>query len=150
MNDKAKKAHKILGEDNSYKIRMQNLEKSEEYGFAILILWNRIEVTLKLLKYYDQEPLFPDKLDFIHGNWKVLKNVKTYNIDCYNKIINKNDSKSLWKLRDRIVHASYNIEKNSFEEYKTHASQFLSIISQNLLPVGGKSKKKSKKAKKAK
>jgi hypothetical protein len=147
MNDKAKKAYKILGEDNSYKIRIQNLVKTEEFGFAILILWNRIEITLKILKYYDLEPIFPDKLDFIHGNWKILRNVKLFNIDCYNKIINRNDSKSLWKLRDRIAHASYNIDKNSFEEYKTLANQFLTIISQNLLPVGEKSKKKAKKAK---
>lgn len=142
MNDKAKKAYKILSEDNSYKIRIQNLEKAKEYGFAILILWNRIEITLKLLKYYDLDPTYPDKLDFIHGNWKVLKNAKLYNIECYNKIINRNDSKSLWKLRDRIVHASYNIEKESFEDYKIHATQFLSIISQNILPVARKAKKK--------
>ncbi len=147
MNDKAKRAYKILGEDNSYKIRIQNLVKAEEYGFAILIIWNRIEITLKILKYYDLEPIFPDKLDFIHGNWKILRNVKLFNIDCYNKIINRNDSKSLWKLRDRIAHASYNIDKNSFEEYKTHANQFLSIISQNLLPVTEKTKIKSKKSK---
>ena len=145
MIEKAKKAHKILGEGTSYKTRMQNIEKEEEYGFSILILWNRIEVTLKLLKYYDKISIFPDKLDFIHVNWKILRNVKEYNAACYNKIIDRNNSKSLWNIRDRIVHASLNIDKISFEEYKTNANIFLSVISQNILPVTTLSKKKKRK-----
>lgn len=147
MNDRAKKAYRIIEEGNGYKTRMQNLERIEEYGFAILILWNRIEVTLKLLKYYDVTPNFPDKLDFIHGNWKILKNVKVYCPECYSKIIDRNNSKSLWKLRDRIAHGSSNLNKNSFEEYKIFASQFLAMISQNLLPIANIPKEKSKKSK---
>ena len=50
LADKAYKAFKALN-DQYYKQRIQALVSVNEYGFAILILWSRIEITLKLLRY---------------------------------------------------------------------------------------------------
>ena len=53
--------------------RIQALVSVNEYGFAILILWSRIEITLKLLRYYEKMEEYPDKLDFINRNWRVFE-----------------------------------------------------------------------------
>lgn len=119
--------------DTSFKNRMVSLEKADEYGFAILILWNRIEITLKLLKYYDKMPDFPDKLDFIDRRWSILNNVYNYKPSCYDLIINKAKSNSLWKNRDKIAHTSKELDNATYQNYKTEAQDFLTQLSQNLL-----------------
>ncbi len=133
LADKAYAAFKAL-EDNSYKNRIRTLTEKNEYGFAILILWTRIEITLKLLRYYDKIEEYPDKLDFINKNWRILGNAYMSNPSSYNLII-QNHSGSLWKTRDRIAHAAINISKQEYDKYETAANCFLPSISQSLQPI---------------
>ena len=146
LAEKAYKAFKAL-DDKSYKQRIQTLVSVHEYGFAILILWSRIEITLKLLRYYDKKEEYPDKLDFISRKWKILNNVYMSNSNFYDLII-QNQSKSLWKTRDRIAHAAINISKEDYDKYKPAADYFLLSISQSLQPINEyKAKLKRKRVK---
>lgn len=146
LADKAYKAFKAL-DDKNYKQRIQTLVNVNEYGFAILILWSRIEITLKLLKYYDRIEEYPDKLDFISRKWRILGNTYMSNPNYYNLII-QNQPKSLWKTRDRIAHAVINITKEEYNNYKPAADYFLSCISQSLQPINDyKTKLKRKRVK---
>lgn len=130
LHKKFYEAYKIL-EDTSYKQRIKPLENIEEYGFALLIKWNRIEMLLKLLRYVYTWESYPDKLDFIRRNWGPLNHI--YNLDdkCYKYIIDKENKVSLWNLRNKIAHASYNISKHEYETYKSYADKFYNLLEQN-------------------
>lgn len=143
LAEKAYQLFKIL-DDTNYKIRMSKLAGINEYGFSILILWNRIEITLKLLRYYHVIPVFPDQLDFIDKRWPLINNVFKVNADNYNLILERNNSKSLWKIRDKIAHASYEINITEFKKYKTAADQILALLSDNLLPLNDYKAKRNK------
>lgn len=145
LADKAYRAFKAL-DDKNYKQRIQALVRVNEYGFAILILWSRIEITLKLLRYYDKMDEYPDKLDFINKNWRFLSNAYMGNPNYYNLVI-QNNQKSLWKTRDRIAHAAITISRDEYENYRLAADYFLSNISQNLLQLNDYKAKMRKKRK---
>jgi len=133
--------------DDSYKSRMANLTKVGEYGFAILILWNRMEITLKLLRYYNDMPEFPDQLNFITRKWTILNNVFNCNTENFKLILDRGNSTSLWKIRDKIAHASCELDSVDFEKYKIAANQVLALLSQNLLPLNDYKAKRNKQKK---
>ena len=146
LADKAYKAFKAL-DDKYYKHRIHALVSVNEYGFAILILWSRIEITLKLLRYYEKMEEYPEKLDFINKKWRILNNTYHGNPN-YDNLIIQNNQKSLWKTRDRIAHAAISITKEEYGNYKLAADYFLSSISQYLQPLNNYKAKMNRKRKK--
>lgn len=73
--------------------------------------------------------------------------VNMSNSNFYDLII-QNQSKSLWKTRDRIAHAAINISKEDYDKYKPAADYFLLSISQSLQPINEyKAKLKRKRVK---
>lgn len=139
MPKQSKKLHKnfyktfeIL-KDTSYKQRIIKLEHIEEYGFALLIKWNRIEMLLKLLRYVYKWDNYPNELNFIRKNWGPLSYIYNLDNNCYKYIIEKENTASLWNLRNKIAHTSYNINKHDYENYKKYADKFYNLLEQNKL-----------------
>jgi len=121
LSQKANDAFKILA-DTKYKQRIFALEKANEFGFALLIYWNRVELALKLRQYYNEIDAFPEKLNFIDKRKTFIKHL--YHIDnvCYDSVLE--GASSIWKIRNKIAHASFQITIVDYDNYKTQTMQF--------------------------
>lgn len=121
--------------DSSYKSRAKELEKINEYGFAILLYWNKIEALIKLLKYHKNiDKNYPDKLDFISRNWGILKNLHQLNSANYILVFSngRKNNKCLWGVRDRVAHASHTVIKEDYYKYKTAATWVFNQLFTNM------------------
>jgi hypothetical protein len=131
LSNNANEAFKIL-DDTSYKQRIVKLENVNELSFALLIYWNRIELALKLGWYYQKiEEAFPIKLDFIDKRTSFIKSIYSNNPKCYDCIME--GTNSVWKLRNKIAHASYQISRLDYEKYKEQIIAFEKIV-RSLIP----------------
>lgn len=115
LSQKANDSFKILA-DTKYKQRIGALEKANEFGFALLIYWNRVEIALKLRQYYHKIESFPERLDFIDKRIPFIKSL--YCIDPQNYEYVLDGSNSIWKMRNKIAHASFIITKTDYEKHK--------------------------------
>ena len=86
LNANAICAFRFLKDTKTYLDRIQTLEKCGEYCYAILNIWNRIEATLKLLRYFDDIKLLTTKVSstpvvgfFLW--WKNTKNLLLYTFE---------------------------------------------------------------------
>lgn len=131
LSNNAYEAFKIL-EDTSYKRRIVELERANELSFALLIYWNRNELALKLGWYYQKiEEAFPMKLDFIDKRTSFIKSIYSINPKCYDCILE--GTNSVWKLRNKIAHASYQITRLDYDKYKEQIVIFEKIV-RSLIP----------------
>ena len=131
MSNKAKRtqlaarsnqAFKIL-QDNRFHERCRNMEAIGEYALALLLLWVRIEILLKLLKYYDKmEEGWPKILKGIDKRWKPLKELSHESEAHYQLILNHKNNQSLRKLRNQIVHQGDELTEIQYRQYKEMAT----------------------------
>ncbi len=130
LHKEADESFKLLKEQK-YEIRSTNIFDCEP-SLAVFLLWCNIEVLLRLHKYYHkiQEP-WPDKLSFIHANWKPLKHIKGINVDAYNAIFV--GPKSLWKIRNKIAHTGKFIEKHEVMHFVEYAKFVIDCLN-SVLP----------------
>lgn len=111
----ANAALKYLKEGN-HKDRANQL-KTREPGFGLLLLWNVIELQLKLIRYHDKiKEGWPIKLVFIQRNWTPLKRLSEQDGTKYNNILGSQKN-SLRKLRDEIAHTGKYIDKGTADTY---------------------------------
>jgi len=118
-----------------FKTRAIELERINEYSFAIILYWNRLEAILKVLyyrKHIDKE--YPDKLNFINKNWSVLKNAYNNNQNSYKIVLGDGgkSSGSLWHTRDRISHANHAISYGEYNNYKEAVTWLIDQLLTNL------------------
>jgi len=121
--------------DLSYKSRVQQLEGISEYGFSILLYWNKIEALIKLLKYYENiEKDYPDKLSFINRSWGILKKLHKLNSNNYIVVFSdgRKNKECLWGVRDRIAHANHTVTKEEYSKYKISAIWVFKQLSTNM------------------
>lgn len=130
LAQKANDAFKILA-DTKFKQRIIALEKVNEFGFALLIHWNRVEIALKLRQYYNKIETFPEKLDFIDKRIPFIKHLFSNNQLNYDTVLE--GPNSIWKTRNKIAHASFSISKPEYEIFKTNLILFENNIL-NLIP----------------
>ena len=118
----ARKAYSTLKalECNAYKKRIIALNKINEHEFYLLLLWIRIEMQLKLLRYFDNIQKWPDRLDFLTKRWRRLKSLSCDLPSEYELIIANNEP-SLWKMRDKIAHMGIKLEAEEAVQYKKAA-----------------------------
>lgn len=128
LNANAICAFRFLKDTKTYLDRIQTLEKCGEYCYAILNIWNRIEATLKLLRYFDDIKEYPPKLN---SQWAFLKDIKTNNEDAL-KVIFSSDKQCLWKIRNGIVHQNKTLTKNKYEHYYSPADIILKELTKIL------------------
>ena len=112
---RANDSYQSLREDK-YLVRAKKIFPMEP-GFALLLLWCKLEILLKLNRYntHIKEP-WPDKLYFIRANWGPLAHIKSLDKEAYNLILGTN-STSLWKLRNEIAHSGKKIDKDVANQY---------------------------------
>ncbi len=119
---RANQAFKIL-QDNRFHERCHNMETNGEYALALLLLWVRIEILLKLLKYYDKmEQGWPENLKGIDKRWKPLKELSHESGAHYEKILNHKNKESLRKVRNQIVHQGDELTETQYRQYKEMAT----------------------------
>lgn len=121
-------AFQFLADTTTYLDRIQTLEKCGEYCYAILNIWNRIEATLKLLRYFDHIKEFPKNLSL---QWAFLKDIKANNENAL-KVIFSSDKQCLWKIRNGIVHQNKTLTKEEYEKYHQHATIILKLLTDKL------------------
>lgn len=81
----------IYEKSSEIKRRRENLNSVEEFSFSLLLLWNKIEAILKILRLINKpQDGFPDKLDFINRNWGFLKNLYNKNPKFYKLCFGEN------------------------------------------------------------
>jgi len=134
-NKKCERAFKMLVEDkNEINIRIKKLENSEEYGFALLIHFIRIEAALKILRYgqYIKEG-WPDTLKFLTANWAPLRDLKNIDPIKYKSIIGSGGS-SLREKRNQIAHEGCNINEKEYGEFSQIAGWALEKLIDRLPP----------------
>jgi len=122
----AKKAYETLRalEVSEYRNRVIALDGINEQGLALLLLWIRIEMQLKVLRYYKKIQQWPDRLDFINKSWKVLNDLERYFPNEYKLIFGSNEQ-SLWKMRDKIAHMGLNMGYQKAAQYEEAAESMI-------------------------
>jgi hypothetical protein len=129
---KAYDAYKII-QRNKHKQRADRLAGIGEFGFSILCYWNMIELHLKVMRYGDHiVDGWPDKLEYISGKWKPIKQIKEIHPKEYDLILSAS-SHSLWKVRNLIAHVSFQISDNEYFDYLHSAEVILRELG-NMLP----------------
>lgn len=128
LNTNIAKAFNFLKDTTTYLSRMKTLEGYGEYGYAILNIWNRIETTLKLLRYFDNIKEYPKDLN---PQWAFLKDIKTNNEDAL-KVIFSSDKQCLWKVRNEIAHQNKTLTKEEYEKYHQSATTILKLLTDKL------------------
>lgn len=74
LNKKAVSAIECI-ENTNFTQRTKQLESIGEWGFAILLYWNQIEMALKVIRYGDSiKDGWPDKLN---SRWRMIQHLKT-------------------------------------------------------------------------
>jgi hypothetical protein len=73
-------------------------------GFALLLRFTQVEAALKILRYWEKtSDGWPDRLQFVHANWKPLRDLKALNPPWYSSLIGAAGN-SLQENRNRIAH----------------------------------------------
>jgi hypothetical protein len=103
-------------ENGRYKTRASRLHKIEA-GFGLLLLWNVVEMMLKVIRYNDKiKDGWPDILNFINANWGPLKRIKSIDAKAYQNILGSQGT-SLWKFRNQIAHTGKEVVPQKAEQY---------------------------------
>lgn len=119
LHKRAYASFKLLDEQR-YLARASRLIDSEP-SLAVMLLWCKIEVLLRLHKYYHKiQEDWPDKLVFIRSDWGPLKHIKGLDSNAYNSIFS--GEKSLWKQRNEIAHTGKFIPKEDVVHFVQHAN----------------------------
>ncbi|MDE7074039.1 MAG: hypothetical protein K2O69_03160 [Odoribacter sp.] len=130
LDSYALKAFETL-KNPDYDKRIEHLEECKEYGYALLNIWNRIEQTLKLLKYYDninnEFPKFLENKRF-NKKWKILKTIDETLLEHILKTSKTYKANILQDIRNNIVHYNKTIDNETYQEYKNYATQFLKLL----------------------
>jgi len=121
-----KKAYATLNalECSMYKKRVIAFDNINEHEFSLLLLWIRIEMQLKILRYHKKIQQWPDRLDFIKKSWRTLKDLDCDLPNEYEMILGNNE-RSLWKKRDKIVHMGLKMEAKEAVQYKKAAESII-------------------------
>lgn len=115
LSNHAYAAYRSL-EDGRHIQRANNLRKTEP-SFGLLLLWNVIEMQLKLIRYHDRiKDGWPDKLNFMNASWGPLNRIKSIDKNKYSKILG-GQSSSLWKIRNQIAHTGKEIDTSKVNQY---------------------------------
>lgn len=123
---RAHAAHRILDENN-FKQRAKELESIGERGFALMLYWTQIEISLKLMRYgYSVKDGWPETLIFLGTTWKPLQNLKRNNLSKYDLVLGGGAS-SLWKTRNGIAHEGRVV---SVAEYRKYLDAALWVITE--------------------
>jgi hypothetical protein len=118
-------------DSGKYTARANRLRKTE-VGFGLLLLWNVVEMMLKLIRYNDKlKDGWPDKLNFINANWEPLKRIKGLNATAYNNILGSQKS-SLWKYRNQIAHTGKEVETEKADLYWSDANFLIARLVESL------------------
>lgn len=116
LNKKCKKAFEIIS-DEKFSSRIKYLERSQEFGFALLLKFIQIEASLKIIRYWEKtKDGWPDQLVFLRASWAPLRDLKATNPSNYDSLIGAGGN-SLRELRNHIAH-----EGSCFDEmqYRVH------------------------------
>lgn len=111
LSAKAISSLEVCAEPASH-LRALKLQRVDEYSFALLILWNRIEALVKLVRYHDRiKEGWPDELHFMRASWSPLKRLKDENPDFYSTVFS--GDQCLWKLRNKIAHSNLELTRST-------------------------------------
>lgn len=130
LNTNAIDAFCLLKDTTTYLSRVKTLEGYGEYCYAILNIWNRIEATLKLLRYFNNIKEYPQRLD---SRWAFLKDIEANNKNALD-VIFSSDKKCLWKIRNEIVHQNKTMTKEEYGHYYPSAVIILDELTDILRP----------------
>jgi hypothetical protein len=115
----------FLRTDNNQ--RILNLESINEFGYAFLIKWNQLELSLKL-NYYDYCGIYPFEVRTVldcDANSMLNLNTKIKKSKSYSNIFGRIKVNSPLTMRNNLVHLSY---IPSEKEYKIAIGQIDDII----------------------
>lgn len=130
LDRNAIRAFQFLADTTTYLDRIQTLEKCDEYCYAILNIWNRIEATLKLFNYWHNiKGKYPKYLSSLYIPLEIRKQFKNEV-----KTIVSSDNNSLWKIRNGIVHQNKTMTKEQYEYYYSNATIILGELTAILPP----------------
>lgn len=116
LSKKCVASYEILDSQN-LKMRRNKLEGIEEFGFALLLQFVQLEAALKILRYWDRPSEgWPDRLDFIHANWKPLRDLKADDQKRYEFAIGSGGG-SLRAPRNAIAHGGAVLERCEYERH---------------------------------
>lgn len=121
-----------LIQDTSFKLRAKNLLLIGEQGFALIFYWNQIEAALKLIRYFDRiKDGWPNELFFIRSTWKPLQELKRSDPTKYELVLS-GSNKSLWKIRNGIVHEGCKVEVLEYSKYAEAALWVILELNQKI------------------
>lgn len=135
ISNKARSAVKDLNNLKSEcRLRAENLSGNDENGFALLLYWGRIELSIKLIRYfYKIQDGWPDNLSFINSRWGILSDLKSNNLCYYNATFGK--SNSIYSLRNSIVHECVKIDEEKYKKFLPVAIWAASILESSVPSV---------------
>ena len=113
-------------------VQRANKLKNFEPTFGLLLLWNLIELQLKVIRYNDKiKNGWPDKLNFITSSWSPLKRIKGIDKNKYINVLGSQNT-SLWKIRNQVAHTGYEIKKADAEQYWENATFMIARLAEHL------------------
>jgi hypothetical protein len=114
-NQKCKRAYNLIYDKNT-KQRVQKCKSSLEFGFALLLQFVKLEATLKILRYWENsKDVWPDRLNFLHGNWRPLRDLKLNDPSKYDILIGTK-GKKLINTRNLVAHECHNLCKKEYDQ----------------------------------
>lgn len=122
-----KKAFLLLKSDISDRIK--DLVNKEEYGYAILNLWNQIEAGLKLSRCIEKGA-YPENLNI---RWTGFLKMLSEEMPEILKVIFSKEQNCLWKIRNGIVHANQTITKEQYEQFYEKGKLLLNKLKEHPL-----------------
>ena len=89
--------------------RIQQLWEHQEYSFAVLIVWFRVEALLKLIRFHDFiKEGWPNDLSFATKRWLRMKDLEAVDPVAFRFVFQ--EAKSLRQSRNLIAHTGYRLE----------------------------------------
>lgn len=133
--EKLNKMIEIIRADNNQRIK--ELENINEFGNALLLKWNQLEIYLKL-NFYEINGKFPKELNTVLDSKAqnililIFEIKKSTN---YKSVFGKNKKDSALVLRNSIVHFSYIPKQDEYTIASEQIDDILNIVKKNSVDI---------------
>lgn len=132
-NKKCNRAYIVLFEQNVAR-RIRKCECASEFGFALLLRFVQLEAALKIIRYWERaKDGWPDRLDFLHANWKPLRDLKATDKSKYDTLIGAG-GQSLREARNRIAHEGHCLDQKQYDSFASVADWALEKLKARVPP----------------
>jgi len=150
--EKLNKMLEFMKTDNNQRIK--ELENINEFGNALLLKWNQLEIYLKL-NYYEINGKFPKELNMVLDS--TAQNISNLTTEVkksanYSNVFGQKKKDGALVIRNSIVHFCYIPKQDEYILASEQINDILNIVQKNsvdILSIKHKPKKKIVKPKKA-